>query len=110
MNPQVPFANRTGNSVRRRSFPTNGPIREARFIRNANGSADGGVHSLFAIRPAVHRRTSAQPSRNTRNNVIFRIPTPVFGAGLIEQIPDSAILANQAAMALRSGRWESAGA
>jgi CxxC motif-containing protein (DUF1111 family) len=30
-------------------------------------------------------------------NVIFRIPTPVFGAGLIEQIPDSAILANESA-------------
>jgi CxxC motif-containing protein (DUF1111 family) len=29
--------------------------------------------------------------------VIFRIPTPVFGAGLVEQIPDAAILANQAA-------------
>jgi CxxC motif-containing protein (DUF1111 family) len=29
------------------------------------------------------------------NNVIFRIPTPTFGLGLIEQIPDAAILANQ---------------
>jgi CxxC motif-containing protein (DUF1111 family) len=29
--------------------------------------------------------------------VIFRIPTPVFGAGLMEAIPDGAILANQAA-------------
>jgi CxxC motif-containing protein (DUF1111 family) len=29
--------------------------------------------------------------------VVFRIPTPVFGAGLIEQIPDRAILANQTA-------------
>jgi CxxC motif-containing protein (DUF1111 family) len=29
-----------------------------------------------------------------RNNVIFRIPTPVFGAGLIEQIPDQAIIDN----------------
>jgi CxxC motif-containing protein (DUF1111 family) len=29
-----------------------------------------------------------------RNNVIFRIPTPVFGAGLIEQIPDTAIIEN----------------
>jgi CxxC motif-containing protein (DUF1111 family) len=28
--------------------------------------------------------------------VIFRIPTPTFGAGLIEQIPDAQILANQA--------------
>jgi CxxC motif-containing protein (DUF1111 family) len=27
-------------------------------------------------------------------NIIFRIPTPVFGAGLIEAIPDAAILAN----------------
>ena len=31
------------------------------------------------------------------NNIIFRIPTPVFGAGLIEQITDSAILANLSA-------------
>jgi CxxC motif-containing protein (DUF1111 family) len=30
-------------------------------------------------------------------NIIFRIPTPLFGAGLIEAIPDSAILANMQA-------------
>jgi CxxC motif-containing protein (DUF1111 family) len=30
-------------------------------------------------------------------NIIFRIPTPVFGAGLIEQIPDATILANESA-------------
>ncbi len=36
-----------------------------------------------------------------RGNVIFRIPTPVFGSGLIEQIPDTAILANQKANATR---------
>ena len=29
-------------------------------------------------------------------NAIFRIPTPLFGAGLMEQIPDSTLLANQA--------------
>ena len=34
------------------------------------------------------------------NNVIFRIPTPVFGAGLIEQIPDRTILANRDANTL----------
>jgi len=33
---------------------------------------------------------------NTRN-IIFRIPSPVFGAGLIEQIKDSTIIANLAA-------------
>ena len=32
-------------------------------------------------------------------NIIFRIPTPLFGAGLIEAIPDSAILANMNANA-----------
>jgi len=32
--------------------------------------------------------------QNGNPNIIFRIPTPVFGAGLIEAIPDSAILAN----------------
>jgi len=30
-----------------------------------------------------------------QNNLAFRIPTPLFGAGLIETIPDSAILANK---------------
>jgi CxxC motif-containing protein (DUF1111 family) len=32
-------------------------------------------------------------------NIVFRIPTPTFGAGLIEAIPDSAILANMQANA-----------
>ena len=32
-------------------------------------------------------------------NIVFRIPTPTFGAGLIEAIPDSAILANAKANA-----------
>ena len=37
-------------------------------------------------------------------NIIFRIPTPVFGAGLIEAISDSAILANMKADAsLKAG-------
>jgi CxxC motif-containing protein (DUF1111 family) len=33
------------------------------------------------------------------NNIIFRIPTPVFGAGLIENIDDSVLIANRAAQA-----------
>src|SRR6185503_21027636 len=32
-------------------------------------------------------------------NVVFRIPTPVFGAGLIEAIPDSEIVKSQRAQA-----------
>src|SRR5205807_5989590 len=50
MNPQFTRAGTMapGNTVP--SFITqNGPIREARFIKNPDGSADGGVHDLFTI-------------------------------------------------------------
>jgi len=99
-NPQVAFA---GSTDRVPSFiAKNGPIREARFVMNPDGTPDGGVHALFTItgRAGATRCNIDQPDfeRELRNrNVIFRIPSPVFGAGLIEQIPDSAILANQAA-------------
>ena len=46
--------------------------------------------------PATWRSRISQVRWRNRN-VIFRIPTPTFGAGLIEMIPDSAILANQQA-------------
>jgi CxxC motif-containing protein (DUF1111 family) len=83
-----------------------GPAREARFkfFLNRDGSLntnnpDGGVHDLFVIsgRPDAGSCSIKQPdfAHNLRlNNVIFRIPTPVFGAGLIENIPDENILAN----------------
>ena len=85
------------------SFITlDGPVREARFKKNANGSADGGVHSLFVVSgrsdalgcDAVQEDFEAQVAAN---NIIFRIPTPTFGAGLIEMIPDAAIEANRTA-------------
>src|SRR5216683_6218615 len=84
----------------------NGPIREARFRRNPNGTNDGGVHNLFVItgRRDAEGCKIAQPNfrpagnpltgKGGNPNIVFRIPTPVFGAGLIEAIPDSAILAN----------------
>jgi CxxC motif-containing protein (DUF1111 family) len=84
----------------------NGPIREARFRKNPDGTNDGGVHDLFVItgRSDAAACNIAQPNflpagnpltgQNGNPNIIFRIPTPVFGAGLIEAIPDSAILAN----------------
>ena len=88
----------------------NGPVREARF-KKSNGTADGGVHDIFVItgRTDAPGCNIAQfdflPAGNPLTgqggnpNIIFRIPTPVFGAGLIEAIPDSAILANQQANA-----------
>src|SRR6058998_1258837 len=102
VNPQIAFANKNGAANTVPSFITlNGPVREARFVRNADGTPDGGVHDLFTIagRTDAPGCKLAQPDFErelARRNVIFRIPTPVFGAGLIEQIPDKAILANQA--------------
>ena len=106
-NPQVAFANELGASNRLPPFVTlNGPVREVRFIRNPDGSPDGGVHSLFTIagRSDAPGCTLAQPDfahEFARGNAIFRIPAPMFGAGLIEQIPDSAILANQGSNSVR---------
>ncbi|MGO9256827.1 MAG: di-heme oxidoredictase family protein [Bryobacteraceae bacterium] len=87
----------------------NGPIREARFKRNPNGTNDGGVHNLFVItgRSDAAGCNIAQPNflpagnplsaQGGNPNIIFRIPTPVFGAELIEAISDSAILMNMKA-------------
>jgi CxxC motif-containing protein (DUF1111 family) len=88
----------------------NGPVREARF-KVTNGVPDGGVHNTFVItgRSDAGGCTITQPSftpagngvtgQGGNSNIVFRIPTPVMGAGLIENINDSTILANQAANA-----------
>jgi len=109
VNPQVAFAGKDGGTDFVPSFvKANGPVREARFVRNPDGTADGGVHALFTItrRTGANGCTLAQPNFDQElqnNNVIFRIPTPVFGAGLIEQIPDSAILANMSSNGSQKG-------
>jgi len=103
INPQVAFATaRGGRDVVPPFLSADGPVREARFIRNPDGSADGGVHALFTItgRDGAGACQISQPdfAKEVANkNVSFRIPTPTFGLGLVEQIPDSAILMNMAA-------------
>ena len=105
VNPQVAFAHAAGATNTIPPFITqNGPVREVRFVKAPDGSPDGGVHSLFTIagRTDAVGCTMSQPDFEGAvgaGNAIFRIPTPLFGAGLIEQIPDSAIIANQAASA-----------
>ncbi len=106
-NPQVNVATAFGARNTVPSFVTlNGPVREVRFKRHADGTPDGGVHALFVISGRVDASGDAsgcpikQPNFERQlaaGNIIFRIPTPTFGAGLIEQIPDAAILANQSA-------------
>src|ERR1700740_775729 len=85
----------------------NGPVREARFpfffdqFGNPNPNApNGGVEDLFTVsgRSDAGSCSLQQPSfdaARAANNIIFRIPTPVFGAGLIENLDDSTLLNNQ---------------
>jgi CxxC motif-containing protein (DUF1111 family) len=111
-NPLIALATLNGA---RNSVPwfiaANGPIREARFKRSSNGAADGEVHAIYVItgRSDAPGCNISQPNflpagnpltgLGGNPNIIFRIPTPIFGAGLIEAIPDSAILANMRANA-----------
>lgn len=86
----------------------NGPTREARFpfTFNANGTVNtnvpnGGVETIFTVagRSDAGVCSIQQPSFTTAQqagNIIFRIPTPLFGAGLLENLDDSTLLANQA--------------
>jgi CxxC motif-containing protein (DUF1111 family) len=96
-NPQIALATLDGATNQVPSFVTsNGPMLEARFIKNSNGTTDGGVHDLYTIqgRTDAPGCTLAQPDFNTAistGNVIFRIPTPLYGLGLVEMTSDQAL-------------------
>jgi CxxC motif-containing protein (DUF1111 family) len=98
-NPQFIFFNDNLKKTNRLPpfITENGPVREMRFKRNPDGTADGGVHDVFTITglAGADGCVLKQPNFAPRRNIIFRIPTPTFGAGLIEQIPDQAIIDNQ---------------
>ena len=110
-NPQVDVATLNGATNHIPFFITrDGPVREARFkfALNSDGTLsnvrDGGVHDLFTItgRSDASSCSLSQPNfeqMQDLNNLIFRIPTPVFGAGLIESIDEAAIVANMVANA-----------
>ena len=105
-NPQVADAMADGATNTLPPFITaDGPVREARFlfVPNANGTnsstPDGGVHDLFSItgRSDAAGCQLAQPDfaqAIAQKNIIFRIPTPTFGLGLIENIYNETIVAN----------------
>lgn len=108
-NPQVALATHAGARNTVPSFITAaGPIREARFVTDpSTGAADGGVHGLYTIagRTDAAGCNATQPpfaQQVAAGNVVFRIPTPTFGAGLIENIPEAALVANGAASASTS--------
>ena len=110
-NPQIAVATLRGAKNVLPSFLTaDGPVREVRFpyLLNADGTLsqnpDGGVHALFTIAGRSDAGACNLPQTDFAKmqqlgNVIFRIPTPVYGAGLIENIADATILANMSANA-----------
>ena len=114
VNPQIAVANLDGAANTIPSFITlNGPVREARFkfATESNGrltsTPDGGVHGLFTIsgRSDATSCQMAQPNFErmlNENNISFRIPTPTFGLGLIENITEDTIIANQSS----EGAWK----
>jgi CxxC motif-containing protein (DUF1111 family) len=88
-----------------------GPTLEPRFpfFFNPDGTVNynapnGGVEDMFTVTGRSDAGTCNNPSvlpqpdftqAQATNNIIFRIPTPVFGAGLIENLDDSTLLINQ---------------
>jgi CxxC motif-containing protein (DUF1111 family) len=119
-NPQVNLANLMGATNQIPFFVTaDGPVREARFkfVVDPDGSIDrnepdGGVHDLFTIQgradatdvngPTGQPQTCVMAQENfdqaqAQHNLSLRIPTPVFGGGLIEMISDATILKNMQA-------------
>jgi len=110
-NPQVALATANGGQNKVPFFVTaDGPVREARFkfMRNPDGTvnrdqADGSVHDLFTIQGRTDAPAAcvlAQEdflSAGNQRNLALRIPTPTFGAGLIEMIDDATILGNMQA-------------
>src|SRR5205807_44116 len=93
-------------------------VREARFpfFLDQFGNPDpnnpnGGVEDLYTIVGRVDTPTSCTSATGTGipqpgfasfqslNDIIFRIPTPTFGTGLMENIDDATLLSNLHAQA-----------
>ncbi len=119
-NPQIAVAKEYGAANSIPSFlKPDGPIRVVRFARGPGGRGsppgrgpggrggppgrgggpDGGVHDLFVVtgRKDAEGCNIAQPNFDfavSQRNAFFRIPTPVYGAGLIEAITEASIMNN----------------
>lgn len=98
-NPQFAMAARAGavNAIPL-FLREDGPVRIVREVLNADGTPAGGVLNLFTIagRSDSPGCKLAPPDFSHVENFRFRIPTPVYGLGLMEAIPDSILRANLA--------------
>jgi len=105
INPQIAVAVKNGAKNQAPPFiQSTGPVHAVRFIQGPNGQPDGSVHDLFVITgrtdaPAVCN--IAQPDFSNPSNLSLRIPTPLFGLGLMEAITDTTLKNSLAATAAR---------
>jgi CxxC motif-containing protein (DUF1111 family) len=87
------------------TVPTDGPVIEVRFVNGlaANGNAAavavGGVGELFTIQGRTDEPAGCNISQLNFTNtpIAFRIPTPTYGLGLVENTPDLTLIKNLAA-------------
>jgi CxxC motif-containing protein (DUF1111 family) len=101
INPQIGVATAAGAiNIVPPFIQPDGPVRVVRFRRGPDGRPDGGVHDLFVITGRGDAPATCQiqqPDFSQPQNLTFRIPTPTFGLGLVESIPDATLLASLAA-------------
>jgi CxxC motif-containing protein (DUF1111 family) len=104
-NPQVALATLDGATNSVPPFITaQGPIFVPRFRHRPDGSYDGEVHAIYTIAGRTDAKGCdlKQPDfakEIANNNVALRIPTPLFGLGLVESTPDAALRENLASTA-----------
>jgi CxxC motif-containing protein (DUF1111 family) len=110
INPSFAIANHKGATNKVPFFERrDGPTREVRFLFHDDGTRDGSVHQKFTVagRSDAPSCTLAQPDFEQAaemNGLAFRIPTPLFGLGLVDAIPDQEILGHLASHPERKAR------
>lgn len=102
-NPQVRLASLDRLPGQNQTVPpfivADGPVRVPRFLKKPDGTPDGEVHDIYTIAGRTDAPGCLLPQPDftaemAKSNVVFRIPTPTFGAGLVEAVTDATLLAN----------------
>src|ERR1700678_1489902 len=101
-NPQVALATLDGATNSVPPFITaQSPVLVPRFLHKPNGSPDGEVHGIYTIAGRTDAKGCKlkQPDfaqQVADNNIVLRIPTPLYGLGLVEATPDATLRDNLA--------------
>lgn len=98
-NPQLAMATAHGAiNVIPPFLNADGPVLAVRVKKSVGARGPGEILPLFTISGRVDAShcTVDQPDFSDTTNLSFRVPTPVFGAGFIDNISDTVMLENQA--------------